>query len=156
VGAVFGADRGVTTITVPTASYIPVLTIRLKAGQLRRTVVPIFFEIHDTTAAGVVNYRLLRNPTRGAGTAPSWVSADANSSVEYDITSTQAITGGQIVVPGYAQGRSVEQLSTLPDQITLGAQDIAGVVPDEFMLAARTTGGGGGDACLGSCSWVEL
>lgn len=155
VGAPFGADRAVASVSVPTATYVSVIAIRLKAGQLRRTVIPLNFQLHDTVAAGTVNYRLLFNPTRGAGAAAVWSSAHADSSVEFDVTSTQALTGGHDLTGGYAQGRITDIVSELPNQITLGAQDIAGTVPDELVLAARSFGGSA-DACLGAINWVEL
>lgn len=163
-GIVLSADRGTSTRTVPNGSYTPLIAIRLKSAlsvppvsnaNLRRTVFIVGMDLHDATTNGTVNWRLLKNPIRGAGTAPSWVSADANSSIEYDVTSTEAITGGQLSYAGYAAGRVNNDFAQLPEQFILGAQDIAGTIPDEYVLAARTVGGGT-DSCLASVTWTEL
>lgn len=157
IGRVWAADRDVTAYAnVPTASYAPLIAIRWKAGYYTRSMNLLALQVHDATANGTVIYRLLKNPTRGAGTAPSWTSVDAQSGMEYDVTSTQVITGGRKVKAGYAQGRTPENLMGLPQQLTLNPLDYAATASDEFVLAARTYGGGGGDNCLASLDWVEL
>lgn len=156
LGAVLTADRKITAASIPNTGLYPILAIRLRAGQLRRTVVPQSFQVLDTSGAGnTMYYTLLMNPTRGAGVAPVWTAAEASSSVEYDVTSTQVLTGGiPILESGYAQGRVTENIRGLPSQFALGAQDIAGVVPDELVIAARAFTGT--DNAVGSISWVEL
>lgn len=154
-GTVLSADRGIATASVPSANLVPLIAIRLKSTNLRRTVIPQSIQALDTSGAGnTMKYALLLNPTRGAGTVPTWTAVHANSSVEYDVTSTQVITGGIPVATGYAQGRATEMISGLPSQLSLGAQDIAGTVPDELVLAARALTGS--DNGVGAISWVEL
>jgi hypothetical protein len=154
IGGVFGIDREITPISAPNTHLVPVLAIRLKAAQIRRTVKPLQFQIFSPAAADSSLFRLLINPTRGVGTAPSWLSAHAQSAVEYDVTSTQVITGGQILFPGYAQGRTIVLAQGLPTQFVLGAQDMGGTIPDELVIAARATTGS--NNVFGAISWVEL
>lgn len=157
VGLVWSADRNVTTRTVPTGSRVSLIALRWKTGYYTRTMNLLKLFVHDLTANGTVWWTLLKNPTRGAGTAPSWVSADANAGMEYDITSTEIITGGRKVLAGYAQGRTESVINgALPEQMTLNPRDYAATASDEFVLAAQTASGGGGDSCLASMDWVEL
>lgn len=154
IGAVWAADRDVTVQTVPAANYVPVISIRLKAGHLRRTVVPLNLQLHQTSA-GTSVFRVLFNPTRGAGTAPTWVPRNATlSSVEFDVASTQVITDGHEIQAGYVVNGAILRVADLPTQLVLGAQDIAGTVPDEIVVAARSFAGN--ESVVGAISWVEL
>jgi hypothetical protein len=156
VGNVWSADRGITSKTAPVGSLIPLFAIRWKTGFFTRTMNLLSMEVHNTTANGTVLYRLLRNPTRGAGAVPVWVSAGAESGMEYDITSAQVITGGRELLAGYAQGRTADDLQSLPEQMTLNPLDYAATASDEFVLCAQTATGGGGDSCLAAMTWAEL
>jgi hypothetical protein len=153
LGAVYGADRGITAVNIANTALRSVIAIRLKAGFLRRTVKPLTFEIASLLTNDNTLYRLLYNPTRGAGTAPTWVSAHALSSVEYDVSSTEILTDGIPLVPGYVQGRTLKAIEDLPTQLALGS-DFAGVVPDELVLAAQAQTGS--NNLLAAIQWVEL
>jgi hypothetical protein len=161
LGNVWAADRDVTARAVTAATLLPLIAIRLRgpgstvpatATNLRRTVQLLGYTIASLAAGDTSRYRLLLNPTRGAGTAPTWVARDALSSVEYDITSTQALTGGFIIDAGYAQGRSAFA-GTATQQARPGA-DFAGTVADELVLAAQAQTGT--NNLLASMQWVEL
>lgn len=153
LGAVFAADRGITAVNVANTALRPVIAIRLKAGFLRRTVKPLGFEVTSLLTNDNTLYRLVYNPTRGAGAAPVWTSAHAQSSIEYDVTSTEILTGGVALDAGYAQGRVPRSIDQLPTQIALGS-DFAGVVPDEIVLAAQAQTGS--NNLLAAIQWVEL
>jgi len=161
LGNVWAADRDVTARAVTAATLLPLIAIRLRgptstlpasAANLRRTVQLLSYTIASLAAGDTSRYRLLLNPTRGAGTAPTWVARDALSSVEFDITSTQALTGGIIIDAGYAQGRSA-LAGTAVQQARPGA-DYAGAVADELVLAAQSQTGT--NNLLASMQWVEL
>jgi len=161
LGNTFAADRGITARAVTNAALLPLIAIRLRGPgstlpatlpNLRRTVQLLNFTIASLAAADTSLYRLLLNPTRGAGTAPIWVAADALSSVEYDITSTQALTGGYEIDAGYAQGRNTFA-GAATSQARPGA-DYAGTVADELVLAAQAQTGT--NNLVAAAQWVEL
>lgn len=146
---------------LPAGALLPLIAIRLRGPgstlpatltNLRRTVQLLNFTIASLAAADTSLYRLLLNPTRGAGTAPTWVAADALSSVEYDITSTQVLTGGYEIDAGYAQGRNTFA-GAAASQARPGA-DYAGTTADELVLAAQAQTGT--NNLLAATQWVEL
>lgn len=153
LGAVISADRGISTVSIASTAVRPVIAIRLKAAQIRRTVVPLSFQVYPSTKLDIY-WCLIKNPVRGTGTAASWTSVNSASAVEYDITSTQALTGGTVIFSGYIAAGSVLDIRDIPDQTGLGAQDYDGLIPDEFVVAARAISST--EAVLGSISWVEL
>lgn len=91
-----------TSITAPyslatAGTFYPVISIRLKSTTLDAVVVLSALSI--MAAGGTANYswRVIESATTTGGT---WVSAGANSSVEYNLTGT-ATTGGRIAAQGY-------------------------------------------------------
>jgi hypothetical protein len=157
VGRVWSADRGIAARTAPVGSLVSVIAIRWKAGYQTRAMTLQQIEVHDTTANGTVLWRLLRNPTRGVGTAPTWVDVSTGESgMQYDISSTEILTNGRLLYSGYSQGRTSSQLATLPQQLTLMPADYAATTSDEFVVAAQTATGGAGDAVLAAIIWAEL
>ena len=94
-----------TSITAPyslttAGTFYPVISLRLKTTELDAIV--ILTAISIMSAAGTANYvwRVVASPTTTAGT---WVSAGANSAVEYNLTGTSS-TGGRIMAQGYFSG----------------------------------------------------
>jgi len=94
-----------TSITAPyslttAGTFYPVISLRLKTTALDAIV--ILTAISIMSAAGTANYawRVVASPTTTAG---SWVSAGADSAVEYNLTGT-ASTGGRILAQGYFSG----------------------------------------------------
>jgi hypothetical protein len=103
-----------TTITAPyslttAGTFYPVISLRLKTTALDAIV--ILTAISIMSAAGTANYvwRLVASATTTAGT---WVSAGADSAVEYNLTGT-ATTGGRVLAQGYFAGSN--QASTTID-----------------------------------------
>jgi hypothetical protein len=103
-----------TTITAPyslttAGTFYPVISLRLKTTALDAIV--ILTAISIMSAAGTANYvwRVVASATTTAGT---WVSAGADSAVEYNLTGT-ATTGGRVLAQGYFAGSN--QASTTID-----------------------------------------
>lgn len=103
-----------TTITAPyslttAGTFYPVISLRLKTTALDAIV--ILTAISIMSAAGTANYvwRVVASATTTAGT---WVSAGADSAVEYNLTGT-ATTGGRVLAQGYFAGSN--QSSTTID-----------------------------------------
>jgi hypothetical protein len=102
-----------TAITAPysltvAGTFYPVISLRLKTTTLDAIV--ILTAISIMSAAGTANYvwRVVASPTTTAGT---WVSAGADSAVEYNLTGT-ATTGGRILAQGYFSGSNQSSAAT--------------------------------------------
>ena len=74
--------------------------------------------------------------------------------MQYDVTSTEILTGGTEIWAGYAQGQTTFATNSLPTQVKLGAQDIAGTTPDEYVICAQ--GITGTETVFGALTWNEL
>jgi len=102
-----------TTITAPyslttAGTFYPVISLRLKTTTLDAIV--ILTAISVMSAAGTANYvwRVVASATTTAGT---WVSAGADSAVEYNLTGT-ATTGGRVLAQGYFAGSNQSSTTT--------------------------------------------
>jgi len=138
-----------TGYNMPTArTFYPVISIRLKATALQGIVIPSSFQAF-TLDNTIIFYKIIRNATIANG---SWVNmTDTNSFVQYNMTSTTAITDGVNIDAGiisiggggsrvildkdtqYQIGRSA--LGTVSDTITLA---IAGYATNKDAVAALT------------------
>jgi hypothetical protein len=76
----------------------PVIAIRLKSSRLNAIIIPTQFHVVGTTSA-TYRWALVQRATITGGNA--WLSADTNSSVEYKLDGTNAITDGIVKKMGY-------------------------------------------------------
>ena len=101
-----GTQRAVgTSITSPrtltTAGTIyPVISLRLKTARLDAVVIMSALSILGATNNSNYKWAIISGGTTTGGT---WVSADTDSSVEYNITGT-SFAGGATLASGYFQG----------------------------------------------------
>jgi hypothetical protein len=83
--------------TLTTAgTYYPIVSIRLKSTKLDAIAVATALSAIGNTAANY-NWQVI---SAGTTTGGAWVSAGANSSVEYNLTGS-SFTGGRIIASGY-------------------------------------------------------
>lgn len=146
-GVAKSIDRGITTITAPSAGdFVPLISLRLKSTHLNAAVIPTAINVHSPTSANFL-WRLYLNPTIAGTDAASWVPL-ANSAVEYDIsrTNTNLISGGTVLFSDYGgggvpggQGSPAQPGQTFDLQLRLGS-DLQGV-RDEYILAAAPISG---------------
>ena len=140
---------------IPTAgTFVPMVSIRLKADRLDSIVVPNFVEFIGLTNNATYRYKII---VGGTLTGASWVSAGTNSSVEYDLTAT-AITGGDDVKIGFLNVSAGAGASTIGFQdglfkFQLERNSFTGT-PTIFSLVA--TGSGNGNDGTGSMDWEEI
>lgn len=78
----------------------PMVSIRLKSSRLNSVVIPVAVDLYGLQATAY-KYRIYENVTSLTGA--SWVTTDASSAVEYDITAT-AMTGGTLIKEGIFKG----------------------------------------------------
>ena len=130
-------DRGASVLAYTTGdgtNMKPLISIRTKTAYTRMMAYPDFVQaICSTNSTNGFRWALLINPTITGGTGPTWVSAGADSGLEYDISRTGVVTGGIPVASGYGSGgvAAFLQGKLLP----LGAT-VAGV-RDEYVLALQ-------------------
>ena len=96
-----------TPITTPSDltvadTYYPVISLRLKTARLDAIVILTALSMLGLTNNANYNWQVIAS---GATTGGTWVSAGANSSVEYNITGTSFTQGtGRILASGFMQG----------------------------------------------------
>lgn len=126
----------------------PLVSIRLSAAGIRRTILPLGFQLSSTSNADA-EWHVLYNATLG-GAGPVWTATD-DPAVEFDI-SADTVTGGTQLEFGYVSNNSdFASASERGNRLQLGA-DYAGV-SDTLTLAAR--GLGGPETYYGAWNWLR-
>lgn len=100
VGTPIATPKDLTTA----GTYYPIISIRLKVSPDRLDAIVILtaLSILGVTNNAAYNWRVVAS---GATTGGTWVSAAANSSVEYNITGTSFTQGtGRILASGFTSG----------------------------------------------------
>lgn len=145
-------------ISLPTnGSVAPLISIRLKTSpnRLDAIVIPTAISILPTTADNF-KWQLLARATTTGGT---WVSAAANSAVNYNITAT-SVTGGRVLANGFAtasnQGSAaINVLKQALFQFQL-ERDIFTSTPYELVLACASSGNPTAGKVLASIDFEEI
>ena len=130
----------------------PLVNIRLKADKQDAIVVPSYIDMYGIQNAPF-RWAIYQDTTIATG---SWVSAGAESNVEYNVTATDTITGRKIMegtIIGAAKGgANTIFLDNLNHSLQL-TRDIDGT-PEVFTLAMTATTPS--DAALGTIAWQEF
>ena len=135
------------------ATYYPIVSIRLKATRLDGIAVVTAISAIGNTAANF-NWQVIAAGTTTGGT---WVSAGANSSVEYNITGT-SFTGGRIVASGYftataSTSVSVDILRAELLSTQLERNGLTGVASEFTLVLAAGTNN---ESAFASINWEEI
>lgn len=134
-------------------TYYPIVSMRLKSAYLDGIVVPTGIALLPNSA-GNYSYRIIIGGTTTGG---AWVSAGANSTLEYNITGT-SFAGGNIAQSGF-----FAQTNQASSNIELSRDDLFRFqlernsftsTPLEFTLCV--TSNGAGDSVFGSIDWQEI
>ena len=154
-----GSQQAVgTPITSPRAlttggTFYPIVSIRLKSTRLDAVVLATAISVIGNTAANY-NWQVVSSGTTTGG---SWVSAGANSSVEYNLTGS-SFTGGRILASGFftataSTSVSVDILRAALFNNQLERDGLTGT-PYEFtvILAAGTNN----ETAFVSMDWEEI
>ena len=140
-----------------TATFFPVVSIRLASGRTGAVVIPNRIQFLPLTSQ---NYEvvLLKNPTLTGATWAATVPSDSN--VEFDVAATAISATGTIAQTNYVTSTGSGGISetSLPNDynwdLQLGAT-IAGV-SDIYTLAVRTVDGATKGSGVGSLSFFDL
>ena len=140
-----------------TATFFPIVSIRLASGRTGAVVLPNRVQFLPLTNQ---NYEiaLLKNPTLTGATWAATVSSDAN--VQYDVAATAISATGTIVQTDYitASGSAGVSETAAPTgynwDLQLGAS--LSSVSDIYTLAVRTVDGATKGSGVGSLSFYDL
>ena len=135
-------------------TYYPALSIRLKSTALDAVVIMTALSILADTTGEKYNWQMRQNCSVTGG---SWVSAGANSAVEYNITGT-GLTGGRILTSGFFSstantGNAVNILKEALFKFQLERDNLAGT-PYELTLAV--TASQNNSKVFASIDWEEV
>jgi hypothetical protein len=148
IGGSFSVNRGTTVIAVTTEA--PIIAIRAKAANTRA-----FIKLSDISAMSTTaNANLLISIYGGPGlalTGGAWVSANADSFVEYNVTAT-AFTGGVRRYAQYMSNQNREVAFTAIGQPILALSNIAGTQNPIIMTATSVLASAD---TLGALTWQE-
>ena len=154
-----GAQQAVgTPITSPKSlttagTFYPIVSIRLKSTRLDGIAVATALSAIGNTAANF-NWQVV---SAGTTTGGSWVSAGANSSVEYNLTGA-SFAGGRVIASGYFTATASTSVSVdILRAALLSTQlerDGLTATPYEFTLTLAA--GTNNETVFGSMDWEEI
>jgi hypothetical protein len=145
-------------ITTVNTDY-PVITIKLKSTRLDAIVILTALSILPTTT-GNFKWKIIANGTTSGGSG-DWISAGANSAVEYKKDAT-TISGGRILAAGFISqtNQASATLDILKEALFKFQLERNGLTGDaqELTLAisAGTATGGNPAKVLASMDWEEV
>jgi len=134
-------------------TYYPIVSIRLKSARLDAIVILTALSILPTEN-GDFNWRVVAG---GSTTAGSWVSAGANSSVEYNLTGT-GTSGGRVLASGYVKstntaGSGIDILKEALFKFQLERNTFTSTAEELSLVMASN---GNNDEVYGSMDWEEI
>ena len=134
-------------------TYYPIVSIRLKSARLDAIVILTALSILPTEN-GDFNWRVVAGSSTTAG---SWVSAGANSSVEYNLTGT-GTSGGRILASGFVKstntgGSGVDILKEALFKFQLERNTFTSTAEELSLVMASN---GNNDEVYGSMDWEEI
>jgi hypothetical protein len=157
-----GAQQAVgTPITTPTTlttagTYYPIISIRLKTNNLDGIVILTALSILGITNNANYNWRVVASGTTTGGT---WVSAGANSVVEYNLTGTSFATGtGRILASGFFQGSNQGSTSVdiLKQALFAFQLERDPFTSTAYELTLICSAAANGNQVLASLDWEEI
>ena len=138
-------------------TFYPIVSIRLKTSPDRLDGIVICAAISVmATTSGNYNWQVIASGTTTGG---AWVSAGANSSVNYNITGT-SFTGGRILGSGFfsVSNQGSTQVDILKEALFKTQLERNGLTstPFELTIVVASDVGGGGGNVLASMDWEEI
>jgi hypothetical protein len=152
------AGNPITTPTTLTTAgtFYPVVSIRLKTTRLDAIVILTAVSILGITNNANYKWEVVASGTTTGGT---WVSAGANSAVEYNTTGTAfSSTGGRILATGFFQGsnQGSSSVDILKEALFTSQLERDPFTPTAYELTLACTSASNGDQVLGSLDWEEI
>lgn len=132
------------------ATFYPIISIRLKPTALQGIVLPTFFQAATLDNTGVF-YKLIRNTPITDGT---WYDMpDTNSFVQYNMTAALPITDGVDIDAGFISSGSGGRVPLDDSTVFQLGRSSIGTVSDTITLAIATVVGN--KDVVASLTWIE-
>ena len=157
-----GTQQGIgTPILTPRSlttagTYYPIIALRLKSTGQRLDAIAILSDLTFIGLSNGVNYNY-RITQRATVTGGTWVSAGANSSVEYNITGT-AVSGGRILAQGYAaaNNQSISSNTLLKEALFRFQLERDPFPPTTYSIILEAAASSNSSTCHASMDWEEV
>jgi len=138
-------------------TYYPIATIRLKSTRSDAVVIPTAVSLLGLGNGKNYQWRVLNGGVTTTG--GSWLTAAADSSVEYNITATSA-SGGRVLASGFvnSSNQGSPYLSILKEALfanQLERNSLTGT-PYEFVVEMAVSTTSGGEGAYASIDWEEI
>jgi hypothetical protein len=158
-GRGFSATAGLTTKTVAAANPEPIIALRLKStGKFPKVnVILTKISIASSSAANMALWLYIFRDTTAASvlTGSSFVSADTESAVEYDITATAiTLTGGVLLDSSFYSGDSTFNLTNLDNNNNIKITTNLASQSDILVFVAQAFAGS--ESVSGAMTWREV
>jgi hypothetical protein len=148
-----------TPITTPTSlttagTYYPIVSLRLKTARLDAIVVLTAASILALTNNVNYEWRVVASGTTTGGT---WVSAGADSGVEYNITGT-SFAGGRVLASGYTQGsnQGASTIDILKEALFANQLERNGLTGTAYELTLIASASSNSATIHASFDWEEI
>lgn len=148
----------ITPITTPSSlttagTYYPVVSIRLKTTALDAIAIISALSIMGV-GTGIYNWKILESCTTAGG---AWVSAGADSAVEYNITGT-SVSGGRTLATGYITSSIQASVNTdvLKEALFRFQLERDSFIPDPHEICLAVSASTNTESVYGSMDWEEI
>lgn len=156
-GAQLSAGTSITSpITFAVAgTYYPIVSIRLKSTRLDAIAIATAVSILGLGSGKNYQWRVVNGGVTTTG--GSWLTAAADSSVEYNITATSA-SGGRILASGYVNSSNAPSINILKEALfanQLERNPFTGTAY-EFVIEMAVATTSGVEGAYASIDWEEI
>jgi hypothetical protein len=141
--------------TLASGAFLPVVSLRLKSTRLDAIAILTAISIMGGGNSNNYNWQVQSNSTTTGGT---WVSAGANSSVDYNITGTALTTSGRVLASGYfsSSNQSTSSVDILKEALFSFQLERNYFTSTPYELSLVVAGGASGQPIYGSMDWEEI
>jgi hypothetical protein len=148
----------ITPITAPVSlttagTYYPVISLRLKTAYLDAIAIISAISVMGV-GTGIYNWKILESCTTAGGT---WVSAGADSAIEYNTTGT-GVTGGRTLATGYLTSSTQASVNTdvLKEALFQFQFERDYFTSDPHEICLAVTASTNTELVYGSVDWEEI
>ena len=147
------ASTAITGLALSDTNFKPLVALRLKSDKPDAIAIPLTADLYGLQQAAF-KFRIYNGSTVSGGT---WVSPGAESTVEYNVTATNNITDGNVLLEGIfvgdnKGGANRVDLKDMNHSLQL-RRNISGTAENFVVAALATTNN---DDAVGSLTWQEF
>jgi len=141
--------------TLASGAFLPVVSLRLKSTRLDGIVILTAISIMGDGNTNNYNWQVQANSVTAGGT---WVSAGANSCVDYNITGTGLTSTGRVLASGFFEStrQGSSNVDILKEALFKFQLERNYFTSTPYELALVVAGGSSGQPVYGSMDWEEI